>query len=97
MEIFGISGTEALVILVVAIIVLGPGKAAEALRFVSALMAKVRKASTNLREQAKEQLPQANISNLTDLDPRSIVRGVVREEMDAWMKEFSATDNQNPS
>lgn len=90
---FGISGGEFLVLLVVGALVLGPRNIAQALRAVRNAIESVRDWSSRLRAESNEGelgLTEADIAtlkslDLRQLDPRRIVREAVREEMDAWM------------
>lgn len=100
MEFFGISGGELMIILVVALLVIGPESVAQGLRWFKSMVAKAKNFSARLREETKATeasigvdqidfsgLDLNNLSEIKGLDPRQIIREAVREEMEAWMEQ----------
>lgn len=91
---FGINGAEFVVILVVGALVVGPEGVVRALRTFRRAVDSLRSWSASLRESTR---PGAASSPLTDLteydlteyDPRKVVRRAVHEEMAAWMRAAS--------
>ncbi len=91
---FGISGGELLVLLVVGLLVLGPRHAAQAVIALRKGMAWVRGLSQDLRAQASlsgtavglsaEEREALRALTQSGLDPRSLVRETVRDELAAW-------------
>ena len=96
---FGISGSELLLLLFVAVVFLGPKGFKQAIDAFRKLVAWGKSASARLREDSQLNLGDMGLSDLdlSDLDlkqydPREIVRQAVREEMEAWGK----TSQQRP-
>lgn len=100
MEFFGISGGELMIILVVALLVIGPESLAQALRWFKSGVGKLKEFSARLREEAKlaergigiDEIDLSGIdlntfAELKGLDPRQIIREAVQEEMQAWMED----------
>lgn len=106
MNLFGVSSVELAVILIVAILVLGPAGFTQAIRGFRSLVDLAKSWSRRLREEAQRdslgvegfELPHVD---LREYDPREIVREAVREEMEAWMKQSptskSRQRNDDPS
>jgi sec-independent protein translocase protein TatB len=100
-ELFGISGTEFLVLVVVAVLVTGPKGVVQLFRLFRqgldlfrSWSAKIR-GDTNLAGLAKELNLDPEKLDLRQYDPRSLVRQAVKEEMDAWAK-HAALGSQTP-
>ncbi|MCI1964055.1 MAG: hypothetical protein LKJ57_05565 [Ancrocorticia sp.] len=95
-----ISGGEFLVLVVVAALVLGPKNVAQALHGFKKLVASARSWSAKLRAETAVDLGGLGISphdaealknfDLSQYDPRQIVRQAVQEEMAAWMASTTA-------
>lgn len=106
MNLFGVSSVELAVILIVAILVLGPSGFTQAIRGFRSMVELAKSWSSRLREEAQRdslgiegfELPKVD---LREYDPREIVREAVREEMEAWMKQTpspkSKQGNDDPS
>ncbi len=92
---FGFSGGELLVILVVAALVMGPKNVAQALHGLRKLLDMVREWSAKLRQETAFDLSSLGINpadveklknlDLSQYDPRQMVREAVQEEMNAWI------------
>ncbi|WRS30760.1 hypothetical protein U6G28_03475 [Actinomycetaceae bacterium MB13-C1-2] len=92
---FGISGGELVVILLVAALVLGPRSVAHALVGLQSGVERLRQWSSKMRTQhtvdiaalgiTQEDLDTLHKLNGGELDPRRIVQQAVREEMHAWI------------
>ncbi|MFT0761822.1 translocase [Actinomyces sp. F1_1611] len=103
---FGINGAELLVLLFVFLIILGPKGIQDALRGFKRLVAWARSISAKLREESNLDLQSTGLTelNLSDFDlsqydPREIIRQAVREEMDAWIeqaKQGASPTGNNP-
>lgn len=96
---FGISGPELLVLILVMLLVLGPSHMAEGVRALARAIASFRNWSKRLRETSQNELgPLSDIDwqsyDPRKLDPRAMIRDAVKEEMDAWMQQMSATGKQ---
>lgn len=97
---FGISGGEFLVLLVIAALVMGPKNVAQILHGLRKLLDTLRSWSAQLRNEAGMDLSSFGIDpaeaqklknfDLRQYDPRQMVREAVQEEMNAWL---SATSN----
>lgn len=88
----GINGAELLVLLLVFLVVLGPKGLHQALTGFKKLVTWVRSQSQRLREESKLDLSSAGLDgfdwsefDLSEYDPREIIRQAVKEEMDAWI------------
>lgn len=100
---FGISGGELLVILVIAAFVLGPKNVAQAVVGLRKLLDKVREFSARVRKETTMDMGSLGFDSsdveklrnlkLSDYDPREMVRQAVREEMDEWVKATSGAGN----
>lgn len=93
MEFFGISGGEFFIILVVAVLVLGPEAITGALRGFRKAVDVARGFSARLREETTRDMEKAGLEgidlsafDMRGLDPRQIIREAVHEEMEAWAK-----------
>lgn len=92
---FGFSGGELLVVLVVAALVMGPKNVAQALYGLRKLLDMVREWSAKLRQETAFDLSSLGIDpadveklknlDLSQYDPRQMVREAVQEEMNAWI------------
>lgn len=92
---FGFSGGELLVVLVVAALVMGPKNVAQALYGLRKLLDVVRQWSAKLRQETAFDLSSLGINpadveklknlDLSQYDPRQMVREAVQEEMNAWI------------
>ncbi|VEI12575.1 Sec-independent protein translocase subunit TatA/TatB [Trueperella bialowiezensis] len=98
MEVFGINGSEFLVILTVAVIVLGPDAITSAMRGLRNFIDSAKAFSAKLREETSEDLRATGLSDvdlsafdLSELDPRQMIREAVQEEIAAWARETGAT------
>lgn len=91
---FGISGGEFFVLVIVAALVLGPKNVAQALHALQKGIASVRAWSARLRAETSinpadfgldpQQIAAMRDFNLRSYDPRQMVREAVQEEMAAW-------------
>lgn len=101
MEFFGISGTEFVVIALVALLVLGPKSIAQFLHVFKGGVAKAKAFSSRLREESKVEnyVPSVDLSefDLRGLDPRQVIRDAVQEEMQAWMEQSNLATKNNTS
>lgn len=92
---FGISGGELFVLLIIAALVMGPKNVAQALHGLRYLLEMVRGWSAKLRTETSVDLSILGIDasdvekiknfNLSQYDPRQMVREAVQEEMNAWI------------
>ncbi|ALC98697.1 MttA family protein [Actinomyces sp. oral taxon 414] len=93
---FGISGSEFLVLLLVVIVVVGPRRLPEYTRRLTQLVRRLRLFLDNAKEQiAQEVGPELGELNLEDLnprnyDPRKIVRDALGEDLDAIRRDLSS-------
>ena len=93
--VFGISGSEFLVLLLVVIVVVGPRRLPEYTRRLTQLVRRLRLFLDNAKEQiAQEVGPELGELNLEDLnprnyDPRKIVRDALGEDLDAIRRDLS--------
>ncbi|WP_300047403.1 MULTISPECIES: hypothetical protein [Trueperella] len=101
MEFFGISGGEFFIILIVAVIVLGPEAIISALRGLRKAVDAAKGFSARVREETTADLQGAGLADLDlsaldmrDLDPRQMIREAVHEEMEAWMKQTNALNQK---
>ena len=98
---FGFSGGELLVILVVAALVMGPKNVAQALHGLRKVLDMVRAWSAKLRQETAFDLSSLGINpadveklknlDLSQYDPRQMVREAVQEEMNAWIAATNGT------
>lgn len=102
MEVFGISGSEFIVILIVAVIVLGPEAITGALRGFRKLVDAAKGFSARVREETSADLRASGLQNvdlsafdMRGLDPRQMIREAVQEEMEAWARETGARPPKN--
>ncbi len=96
---FGISGGEPIVILVIAAFVLGPKNVAQAVVGFRKLVEKARTWSASIRKETTVDLAGLGFDSsdveklrnlkLSDYDPREMVRQAVHEEMNEWVKATS--------
>lgn len=90
MEIFGISGSELLLILVVGVIIVGPRHAAQGILWLRQALHALRGWSAKLREEttATSQGLKVDLSGFDPslFNPRRLVKEAVAEEMELWMK-----------
>ncbi|WP_216378325.1 hypothetical protein [Arcanobacterium phocae] len=95
---FGINGTEFVIVLIVGVIVLGPSRAAQAIVWLQRGIAKLRKWSAQMREYTAElrSMETSSANDINDalnelnpskLDPRLMIKEAVAEEMQLWLKE----------
>lgn len=101
---FGINGAELLVLLFVFLIVLGPKGLQQALRGFKQAVAWGRALSRRLREESKMDLSGTGFAevdwsefDLSQYDPREIIRQAVREEMDAWIEQAKGSADTSKS
>lgn len=101
MEFFGISGGEFFIILIVAVIVLGPEAIVSALRGLRKAIDAAKNFSAKVREETAADLQGAGLGDIDlsafdmrDLDPRQMIREAVHEEMEAWMKQTNALNQK---
>ena len=103
MSFFGINGAEFIVLVIVAVILLGPGRAAQAIVWLQAGIEKLREWSAQLREQTAQLRQDSGMSDAAqaasevnsaisaldpaNLDPRKMIKAAVAEEMQLWLKE----------
>ena len=93
--VFGISGSEFLVLLLVVIVVVGPRRLPEYTRRLTQLVRRLRLFLDNAKEQiAQEVGPELGELNLEDLnprnyDPRKIVRDALGEDLDAIRRDLA--------
>nr|WP_300340462.1 twin-arginine translocase TatA/TatE family subunit [Actinomyces sp.] len=93
---FGISGGEFFVILLVIVIVVGPQRLPEYTRKLTQLVRQLRLFIDNAKEQIAEEVgPELGDLSLKDLDPRNydprkIVRDVLGEDLDAIRKDLTS-------
>ena len=95
MEFFGISGPEFIVLVIIALLVVGPETVVQALQGLKKLIASVRSFSERLREETAGSginMPGLDLSDidLNGLDPRQMIREAVQEEMQEWMKQANS-------
>lgn len=94
--VFGISGPEFLVLLLVVIVVVGPRRLPEYTRRLTQFVRRLRLFLDSAREQiAQEVGPELGELNLEDLnprnyDPRKIVRDALGEDLDAIRRDLSS-------
>lgn len=69
---FNVGGPEILVILLVALVVLGPDQLPKAMRTFGNVMAEIRKVSGGFQDEMRKAMEQA--------DPRTMIEGVSRSE-----------------
>lgn len=103
---FGISGGELAVILLVAALVLGPRSLAQALVGLRKVVEGARQCSARLRSKNTLDVSSLGFSaadlealrqiNGGELDPRRIVQEAMREEMRAWL-DAGTRGSQNPA
>ncbi len=91
---FGIDGPEFVVILIVALVIMGPEHVAGALKAFRKLVEAARRWSARLRAESSNDLsgvlPQGldlPTFDLSQYDPRAMVRQAVQQEMHAWMEQ----------
>jgi sec-independent protein translocase protein TatB len=95
MELFGINTGEFLVLVVVAALLIGPKSLVQLMDLFKRGLAWLRSWSGRLREETARGehagLAQLDLSglDLSEYDPRALVRQAVREEMEAWSKATS--------
>lgn len=101
MEIFGISGGEFFIILVVAVLVLGPEAITGALRGFRKVVDAGKALSARLREETTADLQSSGLADvdlsafdMRGLDPRQMIREAVHEEMEAWAKQTGALNQK---
>jgi sec-independent protein translocase protein TatB len=93
MELFGINSAEFLVILILALVVVGPKGFVQVWRGFKKLLAYLRAFSAKLRAETDLQALAADLKidpaklDLRQYDPRAMVRAAVREEMEAWAQQ----------
>ena len=96
MEFLGISGSELLLILVVAVIIIGPRHAAQALVWLKKAIDWLRAWSAKLREQTAETEDglKVDLSGLDprQYDPRRMIKDAVAEEMQLWMEQAAGLE-----
>lgn len=89
---FGFSGSEMMVLLIIALLVLGPRHLREASQALARTIAAARKFSQEVREstRTKNTVDLSALRELDRLDPRRMIREAVREEMAAWRSELES-------
>ncbi len=100
---FGIDGPEFVVILIVALVIMGPEHVAGALKAFRKLVEAARRWSARLRAESSNDLsgvlPQGldlPTFDLSQYDPRAMVRQAVQQEMHAWMEQAAHTPAPPP-
>lgn len=98
MSFLGINGAEFVVLLVVVLVILGPARTARALVWLQQGIKKIQAWSASMREDA-HQLQEKDATfahdlheafaglDPTSLDPRTMIKDAVAEEMDEWLKQ----------
>ncbi|MDR2454046.1 MAG: hypothetical protein LBD51_05790 [Bifidobacteriaceae bacterium] len=95
MELFGVSGSEFLVLVVLVILVSGTKGAAQTMALLKKGLSSFKAWNARLRQESNLGAVAADLNirpeslDLRQYDPRRMVREAVREEMDAWMKQTS--------
>ncbi|ADH92963.1 hypothetical protein EBF03_06180 [Arcanobacterium haemolyticum] len=103
---FGINGTEFIIVLIVGVIVLGPSRAAQAMVWLQQGIVKMRGWSAQMREYTAElrTMDTSGVKDLnstlgdlnpSQLDPRTMIREAVAEEMQLWLNESKANQLNN--
>jgi sec-independent protein translocase protein TatB len=95
---FGIDGPEFVIILIVALVIMGPEHVVGLLKTFRNLVDGAKRWSARLRAESTTDLSgvlPANLDlpdlDLRQYDPRAIVRQAVHEEMHAWMEQTART------
>ncbi|MDR1634303.1 MAG: hypothetical protein LBS27_05170 [Bifidobacteriaceae bacterium] len=97
MELFGISGSEFLVLVVLAVLVAGPKGAVQGLAALKKGLAAFRAWNARLRQDSDLGAVAADLKigpgglDLSQYDPRALVRQAVKEEMDAWARQADSS------
>ncbi|SPT75622.1 hypothetical protein [Arcanobacterium haemolyticum] len=103
---FGINGTEFIIVLIVGVIVLGPSRAAQAMVWLQQGIVKMRGWSAQMRKYTAElrTMDTSGVKDLnstlgdlnpSQLDPRTMIREAVAEEMQLWLNESKANQLNN--
>ncbi|MGW3246466.1 Sec-independent protein translocase protein TatB [Streptomyces sp. NPDC001070] len=89
---FDMGPLEILVILVIAIVVLGPEKLPKAISEISAVLRKVRSFADSAQAEIRRELgPEFSDLRMGDLDPRALAeRALARADDEAGLREFTA-------
>ena len=89
-DVFGISGGEFLVILLVIMVVIGPSRLPEYTRTFAQFVRKARVSLEGAKASVREELgPELSDLKLADFDPRKIVRDVMGEDLEAIKRDLS--------
>lgn len=97
MELFGISGSEFLVLVILAVLVAGPKGAVQALALLKKGLASFREWNARLRRETSLGDLAADLNlgpgglDLSQYDPRALVRQTVKEEMEAWARQADSS------
>lgn len=97
---FGISGSEFLVLAVIAALVLGPKNVAQALTGLRHLLASIQAWSAKMRRESSgdfsaltpedlENLKMLRNMNFSRYNPKQMIRQTIQEEIDAWAQAAS--------
>ncbi len=93
---FGINGSELVVLLILVAVVIGPDSVVKGLKSFKSGVESLRRWSAKLRKETKGDMqvgsmPNMNLQafNFDDYNPREIIRRAVREEMAQWMDEVA--------
>lgn len=97
---FGISGSEFLVLAVIAALVLGPKNIAQALTGLRHLLASIQAWSAKMRRESSgdfsaltpedlENLKMLRNINFSRYNPKQMIRQTIQEEIDAWAQAAS--------
>lgn len=97
---FGISGSEFLVLAVIAALVLGPKNVAQALTGLRHLLASIQAWSAKMRRESSgdfsaltpedlENLKMLRNINFSRYNPKQMIRQTIQEELDAWTQAAS--------
>ena len=91
MNFFGIDGSEMVLILVVAVIVIGPSRAAQAVSWLRDIIQGLRNWSAQMREQTAKTKEGISVDlskfDPREYDPRRMIKDAVAEEMQLWMEQ----------
>ncbi|MDR2380206.1 MAG: hypothetical protein LBE08_03370 [Bifidobacteriaceae bacterium] len=100
MELFGISGSEFLVLVILIVLVSGTKGVTQTMALLKKGLSSFREWNARLRQDSNLGAVAANLNispetlDLRQYDPRRMVRDAVREEMDAWLKQTDPVDKE---
>lgn len=96
---FGIGGSEFVVLLILVAALIGPESVIKGLKGFKSAVESLKKWSAQLREETKGETSHTDMPTLTmptfnldDYDPREIIRRAVREEMTEWVDEVAISN-----